>query len=331
MNKYYILYLVSFICACCYLSCSNDSKNDNSEIEEGKYAIPLGDPFILYHDNMYYAYGTQAEDGIAVYTSTDMKLWEKKDKLALHKDDSYANRWFWAPEIYFLKDKNKFLMYYSADEHICAAMSDSPLGPFKQEVKQPMYDKKGIDNSLFIDDDGKAYISFVRFVDGDGIPGNSIWMAELEDDLITIKANTLIPSFHVTEAWENVWPRVVEAPFIVKHGNKYYMTYSANSYESPYYGVGYAIADSPMGPWTKSKENPILQNNDGLQGVGHSAMFMDRDGSMKIVFHSHYSISNIHPRLMHAKDVVFTEDEVPKMKITGKLITPKTLEWSLYK
>ena len=46
-------------------------------------------------------------------------------------------------------------MYYSADEHICVAVGDSPTGPFVQDKKEPMIaDEKCIDNSLFIDDNG---------------------------------------------------------------------------------------------------------------------------------------------------------------------------------
>ncbi len=51
------------------------------------------------------------------------------------------------------------------------------------------------------------------------------------------------------------------------------MTYSANSYESPFYGVGCATATDIMGEWAKYDENPLLQNPGGLVGVGHSAMF----------------------------------------------------------
>ena len=62
-----------------------------------------------------------------------------------------------APEVYYVN--NKFYMYYSAEEHICVAVSDSPLGPFRQAVQKPMLeDEKAIDNSLFLDDDGKAYL-----------------------------------------------------------------------------------------------------------------------------------------------------------------------------
>lgn len=329
MRKLATIFILCFVC-CIIVSCSGDDNNDDKPKTEVRYKVPLGDPFILYHNNMYYAYGTQSDNGIVVYTSADLKTWEKQSTLALSKEHSYADRWFWAPEIYYIKDKNKFFMYYSADEHICVATSDSPLGPFKQDVKQPMLEGKAIDNSLFLDDNGKAYMSFVRFVDGDGVSGNSIWLAELEDDLKTIKQETLTPGLHVTEAWENVWPRVVEAPFILKHAGKYYMTYSANSYESPFYGVGYATADSPMGPWVKYEKNPILQKNDGLQGVGHSAMFSDKDGKLKIVFHAHFSDTGIQPRLMYVKGVEFTSATVPVMQITGDLVVPETIGWSLY-
>ncbi len=329
MKKIAAIFILCFLCGA-VISCSSDNDNTDEPNSGARYKVPLGDPFILYYNNMYYAYGTQSDNGIVVYTSADLKTWEKQSKLALNKEDSYADRWFWAPEIYYIKEKNKFFMYYSADEHVCVATSDSPLGPFKQDVKEPMLDGKAIDNSLFIDEDGKAYMSFVRFVDGNGVSGNSIWLAELANDLKTIKQETLTPSLHVTEAWENVWPRVVEGPFILKHAGKYYMTYSANSYESPFYDVGYATSDSPMGPWTKYEKNPILQKNDGLQGVGHSAMFSDKDGKLKIVFHAHYSDTSIHPRLMYIKDVVFTSAAVPVMQITGDLVVPETIGWSLY-
>ena len=47
---------------------------------------------------------------------------------------------------------------------------------------------------------------------------------------------------------EKVWPRVNEGCFVIRRNGTYYMTYSANSYESPFYGIGCATADSPLGP-----------------------------------------------------------------------------------
>lgn len=313
MKKIYSLSIIIFLVAG-LISCNNNEKT------EVKYTSPvfLGDPFILLYDNVYYAYGTNAEDGIEVYTSDDLLTWEKAKNLALNKKDSWADRWFWAPEVYFIKEKNKFYMYYSADEHICVATSDSPLGPFIQEEKKPMLaDEKCIDNSLFIDDDGKSYLYFDRFNDG-----LNIWVAELENDLTTIKQSTMTKCINVSQPWEEVWPRVNEGPFVVKHKGIYYMTYSGNSYESPYYGVGYATSDSPMGPWTKYDKNPILQKPDSLVGVGHSAMFNDKNGKMKIVFHAHNNQEHIHPRKMYIADVSFTDDEVPVMQVSKEILKP---------
>lgn len=284
--------------------------------------VPFGDPFIMLHDNTYYAYGTNEADGVSVYTSNDLNIWTKAQNLALHKKDSWADRWFWAPEIYYIEEKNKFFMYYTADEHICVATSDSPLGPFVDEKKKPMFEgEKSIDNSLFIDDDGKPYLYFDRFNDG-----LNIWVAELEDDLQTIKKSTITKCINVSQPWEEVWPRVNEGPFVTKHKEIYYLTYSANSYESPFYGVGYAMATSPMGPWTKYDKNPILQKPEDLVGVGHSAMFKDKRGNLKIVFHAHKDQSKIHPRGMYIADISFTNEAVPVMQVTGKILRPQVIK-----
>lgn len=307
--------LLLFIISLVVSGCQN---NQPTITEEHKISlVPLGDPFIMLYDNMYYAYGTNAEDGIEVYTSNDLNKWKKEAKLALHKNDTWASRWFWAPEVYHVN--GKFYMYFSGDEHIGVAVSDSPLGTFKQDDKKPMLDsEKAIDNSLFIDDDGKAYLFFDRFNDG-----LNIWVAELNDDLLSIKTETMHPCIHVSQAWEEVWPRVNEGPFVIKRNGLYYMTYSANSYESPFYGIGYATADNIMGEWTKYSENPILQKPGDLVGVGHSATFTDKEGNLRIVFHAHHDTTHIHPRAMYISDVYFqNEDGIDRMRINSQYSVP---------
>lgn len=280
--------------------------------------VLFGDPFILLHDGVYYAYGTQGANGIPVYTSDDLLTWETPArKLALHKDDVWADRWFWAPEVYYVN--GMFYMYYSADEHICVATSDSPLGPFTQKEKKPMLPgEKCIDNSLFIDDDGKAYLFFDRFNDG-----LNIWVAELEENLLDIKEETMEKCIHVSQEWEEVWPRVNEGPYVLKHNNVYYMTYSANSYESPAYGIGVATATNVKGPWVKYENNPIYQFVGDLQGIGHSALFTDKDGNLRITFHAHQSREKIHPRIMHISTVRFEQQDGKEMMVIDPdYITP---------
>lgn len=270
--------------------------------EETLQKVPLADPYILLHEGVYYAYGTAAANGIEVWVSEDLQTWVKgnghaAEGLALHKDDVWGEQWFWAPEVYALN--GKFYMYYSAEEHICAAVASSPLGPFVQEKQEPLIaDEKCIDNTLFIDEDKKAYMFFDRFNDG-----LNIWMAEMQDDLLSLKTETMRACIHVSQEWEEVWPRVNEGSFVIRDKDKYYMIYSANSYESPYYGIGYATATSLSGSWEKYPNNPILQMPNGLVGVGHGALLRDKDGVLRIVFHAHKNETSINPREMYISTV----------------------------
>ena len=208
--------------------------------------VAFGDPFILHAaDGKFYMYGTSGDiRGFRVCVSDDLVTWQKGDVVYDGNASAWGTDCFWAPEVYRLNDK--FYMYFTAEEHICVATSDSPLGPFVQETRQPMIaDEKCIDNTLFIDDDGRAYMYFDRFNDG-----LNIWVVELEDDCTTLKKETMRPCIHVSQEWEKVWPRVNEGCFVIRRNGTYYMTYSANSYESPFYGIGCATA--PVGavrPW----------------------------------------------------------------------------------
>ena len=92
--------------------------------------LPLADPFVFYEDGTYYAYGTYSNDGIVVYTSPNLVEWEQQSQLALHKDNCTEKIWFWAPEVYHIGDE--YIMYFSANEHLFTAKSESPLGPFVQ-------------------------------------------------------------------------------------------------------------------------------------------------------------------------------------------------------
>lgn len=297
-----------------FILCESSNPYNDSVVSE----VPLADPQVILYNGTYYAYGTHSDYGIEVYSSSDLKTW-KNMGLALNKVDSYADRWFWAPEVYHIG--NLFYMYYSADEHICVATSDSPTGPFVQKSKSPMLSEKCIDSSLFIDD-GKPYLFFVRFNDG-----NNIWVAQLANDYQTILQETIHPCIHVSQSWEqNQIPegRVNEGPFVYKHNGIYYMTYSANHYMSRNYGIGVATANDVMGKWIKADYNPILQRPKSLVGTGHDALFLDKNGVLRIVFHAHHDSKTIHPRLMYIGEVHFTQTKsgIDKMEIGSDFIIP---------
>ena len=291
----------SFSTGCDIPEAISSSKDKTQLRPANAQSVPVADPFILYEDGIYYLYGTGAANGIAVYVSEDMQSWASAPSLALNKEDSYGNRWFWAPEVYHVGDK--YYMYYSAEEHICVATSNSPTGPFVQSDKSPIVPYKAIDNTLFFDKEGNPWLFFVKFNDG-----IQIWSARLEEDLIHIIPGSEQKCLEMSQEWEKVWPSVNEGPFLLYHNGLYYLTYSANSFESPYYGIGYATAPSPEGPWTKFENNPVYQCVGSLEGVGHHSFFKDKSGKDRIVFHSHNAPGKIGPRIIHISDYNFKKD-----------------------
>lgn len=316
---------VVLACMAGLVGCSGNNNSADEEapekeppVEVVSTTLPIADPYILLYDGMYYAYGTSGDNGFEVYTSDDLETWKRSSAMALNKQDSYADRWFWAPEVYYVEKAKKFYLFYSADEHICVATSDSPYGPFVQDEKKPIREEKSIDTSVFFDDDGKAYLYFVRFTDG-----NVIWVAELNDDLKSIKEETLTQCFAAEEPWELILPKVVEGPSVIKQGDTYYLMYSANGYTSQDYAVGYATSKSPFGPWKKYEKNPILHNYKGLVGVGHGAPFIDKEGKMRYVFHAHKSTTEIHPRDAY---VVNMSLENGVITLDGNLVRPRVVK-----
>ncbi|NDW08691.1 glycoside hydrolase family 43 protein [Dysgonomonas sp. 520] len=288
-----------------------------------KIPIELADPTIFYKDGTYYLYGTSHEDGILVYTSTDLTEWEgpkgATNGLALSKENSFGSKWFWAPQV-FERD-GKFYLVYTADEHIAIAQSDSPLGPFRQETPTKISGKnRQIDPYLFFDDNGKIYLYYVKLDNG-----NKLYVSEMKNDLSDIKPET---TRFCIEAAPNTWEdtenadwKVAEGPTIIKHNELYYFFYSANDFRNKDYAVGYATAKSPYGPWKKYEGNPIIsKENIGINGVGHGDFFKDANNNWKYVFHTHQSDTIVDKRKTAIVSAAFEKDSsgVDKMKIDYK-------------
>jgi xylan 1,4-beta-xylosidase len=317
---------------CCLLSfffsCTTARKAEANKT--GYQNIDLADPTILLYKGTYYLYGTvgaNADDGFLVYTSSDMKVWslskEVNNGYALRKGDVYGTAGFWAPQVFVYN--NKFYMAYVANENIAIAESQSPLGSFTQKVKQRLSTPGNqIDPYVFIDDDGKKYLYHVRLTNG-----NKIFVAEMTDDLSTIKPETLRECISATEPWENTanasWT-VTEGPTVIKHHNLYYLFYTANDFRNPDYAMGYAVSNNPYGPWKKYRGNPILTKKVvGINGPGHGDVVINKRKKMFFVFHTHQSDTNVFPRKAAIVEIKFSKaDETSPDTI---IVLPKTLSF----
>lgn len=258
--------------------------------------IYLADPAVLRVGKTYYLYGTveeNADQGFKVYVSSDQKRWEDKG-FAMKKFQSYGEKGFWAPQV--LRYQDKFFMAYVANERIAIAASESPLGPFRQDVLQPVETGvKQIDPFIFVDDDGKVYLYHVRLQNG-----NRLFVGEMKKDLSGMIAETVKECLNASEDWENTtksgWP-VAEGPTVLKHKGLYYLFYTANDFRNPDYAVGYATSKSPFGPWTKYSGNPIISRKDlGINGTGHGDFYQDVKGNLNYVMHTHYSNTAVRKR-----------------------------------
>lgn len=272
--------------------------NAQADVSGSEHALQVADPTIHYYKGTYYLFGTNegnAANGFTGYQSKDLISWQPFT--ALSKGASFGTEGFWAPQVF--QYRKKFYMAYTANENIAIATSDKPTGPFKQDsLQQLAATVKQIDPFIFTDEDGKVYLFHVRLE-----RGNRIFVAAMKDDLSGIKDSTLTPCISGVvngQDWENTansaW-MVTEGPTVVKHLGKYYMFYSANDFRNPDYAVGYAMADSPYGPWIKYANNPIISRQQlGIAGTGHGDLFTDKKGQLWYVLHTHNSASKPTPR-----------------------------------
>ena len=267
---------------------------NNKKTSKGTYKNPLmvgADPFVLAYGSRYYLYATNADDGFRVYESEDMAIWEDKG-YCLKKGDAIGEKWFWAPEV--MEKDGRFYMVYVAEEHLAIATSYSPLGPFVQSEKKWLSEEKAIDGHFFVDDDGTVYLYYVRFDNG-----NVIYMSTFIDNFNVLDEKNERFLLRADEEWELKDCEVAEGPFVLKHGGKYYLTYSANHTRSEYYAIGYAVSDSPFGPFKKYEGNPILHKTDKVNGTGHHSFVRSLDGKEIIcVYHCHNSKTEFSPRLV---------------------------------
>lgn len=285
-------YLLGFPCIEASVVSSNAEASDNE--------ILYADPTIFVEDSVYYLAGTRYghPKGFALLYSTNLVDWQpvEPDSMILVKGEgSYGTDWFWAPQI--LKNNNGYMLTYTANEQTALAKSPSLTGRYTQTVIEPIDGSEhNIDSFIFTDDDGKSYLYHVRFNNG-----NFLWVGEFDTQTGKIMEGTLQQCFANDQPWEctpaYVSAPIMEGPTVIKLDGKYYLFYSANHYMSPDYAVGYAVADSPLGPWHKNPNNPIIHRFIvGEKGTGHGDIFKDIEGNYRYVFHVHNSDTVVGPR-----------------------------------
>lgn len=262
------------------------AKTGHNPVINGFYA----DPEILYSNKTgkYYLYPTS--DGFhewsgwnfKVFSSDDLKNWKDEGIiLDLKKDVSWADMNAWAPCIIERKEGNdyKYYYYFTAGKKIGVAVADNPTGPFKDSGK-PVIDFKPeginrgqeIDPDVFYDAAGDKYYLYW----GNGY----LCVAELEDDMLSIKKETLKVITPPSTFREGI--------YVFERNGTYYFTWSENDTRSEDYRVRYGTSSSPMGPINIPADNLILKKEPekGIYGTGHHSV-LQKPGTDEwyIVYH----------------------------------------------
>lgn len=199
------------------------------------------DPAPMVHNDTVFLYTTHDEDDATgfkmydwlLYTSTDMVNWTDHGAVASTRNFAWRSRdnGAWAEQV--VERNGKYYMYCPLHGHgIGVLVSDSPYGPFTDPLGHPLVWQRehwyDIDPTVLIDDDGQAYMYW----------GNPhLYRARLNDDMISLKDS--ITQMPPIEDYQ-------EGPWISKHQGRYYLSFASTCCPE---GIGYAMSDSPMGPW----------------------------------------------------------------------------------
>jgi hypothetical protein len=82
--------------------------------------------------------------------------------------------------------------------------------------------------------------------------------------------------------WEG---HLIEGPFVTRQDGKYWLFYAGNDFSTPSYGIGVAVADHPLGPYTKQGE-PLLRSTREWLAPGHASVAPGLDGQPQLFFHA---------------------------------------------
>ncbi|WP_319226304.1 glycoside hydrolase family 43 protein [Draconibacterium orientale] len=199
------------------------------------------DPAPMVYNDTVFLYTSHDEDDAMgfkmhdwlLYTSVDMVNWTEHGAVASLKNFDWVpyDNGAWAVQC--IERNGKFFLYcpMPGGVGIGVLVADSPYGPFKDPIGKPLINQGNhdIDPTILIDDDGQAYMYW-------GNP--KLYYVKLNEDMISY-------SGQINE--EPTTPKnYQEGPWVWKRDNHYYLAYAFTCCPE---GIGYAMSDTPTGPW----------------------------------------------------------------------------------
>lgn len=212
-------------------------------------ALVVGDTVYVYsgHDEAPAKENRYVMKDWLCFSSKDLVAWKAEGSPLALTDFAWAKRDAWAGQVVARDGKYFWYVPMWIDQPrgfaIGVAVSDRPTGPFKDALGAPLVTSDltpnptnpegvvvswdDIDPSVFIDDDGQAYLFW----------GNTnLYWAKLKPSMTELDG----PIAKIA------LPRYVEAPWVHQRGGLYYLSYAYGFPER----TAYATAEKVTGPWT---------------------------------------------------------------------------------
>ena len=244
---------------------------------------PAGNPFIdgwyadpdaEFYNGEFWVFPTYSHDGpeqtfLDAFSSPDLINWTKHPNVMTTADFPWAVQQVWAPAP--ISRNGKYYLYFGANDlkpgnaigGIGVGVADAPEGPYKDPLGGPLIGQyynnaEPIDQDVFIDDDGQAYIIY-------GGSGHCN-VGKLNEDM------TSVGTLDDGTMFKEITPEnYVEGPQMFKRNGKYYLMWSEGNWTGPDYAVSYAMSDSPLGPFERVAK--ILQEDSAIgTGAGHNGV-----------------------------------------------------------
>jgi len=224
-----------------------------------------------------------------LWSTTDMVNWTEHGAVASLKDFPWRSRENGAWAIQTVERNGKYYLYAPLHGHgIGVLVADSPYGPFKDPLGKPLvwnqsnwYD---IDPSVYTDDDGQAYMYW-------GNP-HTFW-AKLGNDMTSLTSEvTQLP--HI--------PNYQEGPWFYKRDGHYYLGFASTCCPE---ALGYAMSDSPTGPWEWKGYimRPTQRDRGNHPGIvdykGHSYVFGQNYDLMHLETFKHHERRSVSAQEIH--------------------------------
>ena len=247
-----------------------------------------------------------------LWSTTDMVNWTEHGAVASLKEFSWRSRDNGAWAIQTVERNGKYYLYAPLHGHgIGVLVADSPYGPFKDPLGQPLVWQKehwdDIDPTVYTDDDGQAYMYW----------GNPhVYYTKLNTDMVSTQGDIYVlnpkdgvmrpvkeegAKINLRAPWSEkaTWTvkNYQEGPWLYKRNGKYYLSYATTCCPE---ALGYAMSDSPTGPWEWKNYimSPTQRDRGNHPGIcdfkGHSYVFGQNYDLMHLetfVHHERRSVS----------------------------------------